>query len=183
MKKIINIIGWIILLLAFAALGLFTDDPTFGFFFYLGFFAIVFLLVFLYTKKHQKRKEADPKTLFLVHKISGIVLLIVALFSPVIALRKIQLPFTQNLLIMLVTAVLVFLAILAIRLINNGGIVKLAGLLLLIVLAAVPAIFATTFLSQFFPNAYNALGTAYWAIVAVSIFSWWGLSLFSGKEE
>lgn len=182
MKKIINFIGWVVLLLAFGSLGFSSDDPVFGFFFYLAFFILVFGLVFLYIKKHQKRKEADPKTLLIIHKVSGIALLIVALFSPIIALRKIQLPFTQNLIIFISTAVMIFLGTIAVRMINKGGSVKLLGLLLLIGLSAVPALMATTFLDQFFPNAYNALGTAYWAILAVATFSWWGLSLFSTKE-
>jgi len=182
LKKIVSIIGWIVLLLAFAALGLSSDDPTFGFFFYLVFFAIVFGLVFLYTKKHQRRKEANPKSLALIHRISGLVLLVVALFSPVIALRKIQLPFAQNLLILVVTAVLIALGVIAVSLINGGKVKKLLGLVLLVVLAAIPALFAINFLTNFFPNAYNALGTAYWAIVAVSIFSWWGFSLYTKKD-
>ncbi|MCF7792603.1 MAG: hypothetical protein K9N09_02045 [Candidatus Cloacimonetes bacterium] len=182
MKKIINFIGWLVLLLAFASLGLSSDDPTFGFFFYLAFFVVVFGLVFLYIKKHQKRKESNPKTLIIIHKVSGLALLIVALFSPIIALRKIQLPFTPNLIILVITAAMIFLGIIAVRLVNKGGAIKLLGLLLLILLSAIPAFFATSYLSQFFPNAYNALGTSYWAIIAVAIFSWWGLSLYSSKK-
>jgi len=182
LKKIVSIIGWIVLLLAFAALGLSSDDPTFGFFFYLVFFAIVFGLVFLYTKKHQHRKETNPKLIALIHRISGLVLLIVALFSPVIALRKIQLPFVQNLLILVATAALIALGVIAVSLINGGKIKKLLGLVLLVVLSAIPALFAINFLTNFFPNAYNALGTAYWTIVTVSIFSWWGFSLYTKKD-
>jgi len=182
LKKIINIIGWIVLLLAFASLGFSSDDPIFGFFFYLGFFLVVFLLVFLYTKNHQRRKESNPKNILMIHKILGIILMIIAVFSPNIALKNIQLPFTINLIILVITLVLIILAILAIKLINQSGILKLIGLLLLIVLSAVPAMFANTYLEEYFPNAYNALGTTYWAVLSVAIFSWWGLSLFSKKD-
>jgi len=182
LKKIVSIFGWIILLLAFASLGLSSDDPTFGFFFYLGFFLIVFAGVFYYIKKHQKRKEADPKSLQLMHKILGIVLMIVSLFSPIIALRKIQLPFIQNLLIFIVTAVLIALGAYAVSMIDKDKIKKLIGLFMLVVLAVIPAIFATTFLSQFFTNTYNALGTAYWAIISVAIFSWWGFTLYFSRK-
>jgi hypothetical protein len=168
---------------AFASLGLSSDDPTFGFFFYLAFFLVVFVIVYLYTKKHHRRKEADTKSLALIHKISGIVLIIVALFSPIIALRKIQLPFMPSFLIFLVTAVLIALGIVAINLINKEKVMKLLGLLMLIVVSAIPAIFATTYLDQFFPNSYNALGTAYWAIISVAIFSWWGISLYFSKSD
>lgn len=182
MKKIINIFGWIILLLAFASLGLSSDDPTFGFLFYLGFFLIVFFIVFLYIKKHQKRKEADRKSLTLTHKILGILLVVIALFSPLIALNKIGLPFTPNLLIFLATVVLVVLGALGVHLINRGSYLKILGLLLIVVLSVIPAIFAITFLEQFFPNAYNALGTAYWAVLTAAVLAWWGFSLFYSRE-
>jgi cytochrome c oxidase assembly factor CtaG len=182
LKKIVSIFGWIILILAFASLGLTSDDPTFGFFFYLAFFLIVFGLVYKYIKKNQRRKESNPKTMALIRKILGIVLLIISLFSPIIALRKIQLPFMPNLLILIVTAVLIAIGTGAVILINKDKILKLLGLILLILLSAIPAIFATTYLGQYFPNAYNALGTAYWAIISVSIFSWWGFSLYFSKN-
>ena len=182
MKKIISIFGWIVLLLVFASLGLSSDDPTFGFFFYLAFFLIVFVAVFFYIKKHQKRKEIESKSLVLLNKILGIILLIVALFSPIIALRKIQLPFMQNLLIFIATAILIALGAFAVTMIDKDKIKKLLGLVMLVVLSVVPAIFATTFLSQFFSNTYNALGTAYWAVISVSTFSWWGFSLNFSKK-
>ena len=182
MKKIISIIGWIILLLAFAALGLSSDDPTFGFFFYLAFFTATFALVYLYIKKHQRRTEIDPKKIALVYKISGIVLLLVGIFSPIIALRKIGLPILSNILILLATVILVGLGALAITLINDIKHKKVLGYILLVFTATIPAIFAITFLSAYFPNAYNALGTSYWSIVSVSVFTWWGFSLYFKKD-
>ncbi|MCK5052597.1 MAG: hypothetical protein KAS53_12805 [Candidatus Cloacimonetes bacterium] len=182
MKKIFSIIGWVILLLAFAALGLSSDDPTFGFFFYLAFFTATFALVYLYIKKHHRKTEIDPKKIVLIHKISGIVLLLVGLFSPIIALRKIGLPILQNILIFLATLVLIGLGVLAINLINNIKQKKILGYVLLIFIAAIPAVFAITFLSNYFPNAYNALGTSYWAIVSVSVFAWWGFTLYFKKD-
>ena len=182
MKKIISIIGWVILLLAFAALGLSSDDPTFGFFFYLAFFTATFALVYLYIKKHQRRTEINPKKMVLVYKVSGIVLLLVGLFSPLIALRKIGLPILPNVLIFLATAIMIGLSVLAITLINGKKLEKILGYVLLIIISAIPAVFAITFLSTYFPNAYNALGTSYWAIVSVSVFAWWGFSLFFKKD-
>lgn len=182
MKKIISIIGWVALLLVFASLGLFSDNPTFGFFFYLAFFTATFALVYLYIKKHHRKTEVDPKKIILVHKISGIVLLLAGLFSPIIALKTIGLPIMSNILILLATAVLIGLSVVAITLINDEKYKKILGYVLLILIAAVPAIFAITFLSTYFPNAYNALGTSYWAIVAVSVFAWWGFSLYFKKD-
>ncbi|MEA2095396.1 MAG: hypothetical protein U9P73_01705 [Candidatus Cloacimonadota bacterium] len=182
MKKIISIIGWVILLFAFAALGLSSDDPTFGFFFYLVFFTATFALVYLYIKKHHRKTELDQKKIALAHKISGIVLLLVGLLSPIIALRKINLPILPNILIFLATVILIGLGIMAITLINGIKHKKILGYLLLILIATIPAIFAITFLSTYFPNAYNALGTSYWAIVSVSVFAWWGFSLYFKKN-
>ncbi len=182
LKKIINIIGWIVVLLAFGALGLNSDDKTFGFFLYLGFFAIVFGLVYLYLKKHHRKTESDPKVVALIRKISGIVLFIIAIFSPIVAFKKIQLPFLPNFLIVVTTLLLVGAGVYSIKLINSEKLKKILGYLLLIAISAVPAIFATTYLTQFFPNAYNALGTSYWAIVVVAIFSWWSFSIFFKKE-
>ena len=182
MKKIISIIGWVILLLAFASLGLSSDDPTFGFFFYLVFFIATFALVYLYIKNHQRKAEINPKKIALAYKISGIVLLLVALFSPILALKKIGLPILPNILILLATVILIGLGGFAIKLINDVKHKKILGYVLLIVIVAIPAIFAITFLSAYFPNAYNALGTSYWAIVSVSVFAWWGFTLYSKKD-
>ena len=104
MKKIISIIGWIILLLAFASLGLSSDDPTFGFFFYLVFFVATFALVYFYIKNHQRKTEIDPKKIAKAYKLSGIVLLLVAIFSPILALKKIGLPILPNILTSLPSA-------------------------------------------------------------------------------
>ncbi|MCF7858259.1 MAG: hypothetical protein K9N07_02890 [Candidatus Cloacimonetes bacterium] len=182
MKKIVNILGWVILLLAFGALGLSTDDPTFGFFFYLAFFSVIFALVYIYIKKHHRKIDVDAKKVTLIHKISGVILLSVGLFSPLIAMKKIGLPFGPNLVIFIATIILIGLGVFSVNLINKTKITKVLGYLLLITLAAVPAIFAVTFLSDYFPNAYNALGTSYWAIVSVSIFAWWGFTLFFKRD-
>ena len=182
MKKIINIIGWAVLLLAFAALGLSSDDPTFGFFFYLAFFTATFALVYLYIKRHHRRTEIDPAKIVLVRKIFGIVLLLAGIFSPIMALKKIGLPILPNILILLATIVLIGLGVFAITLINDVKHKKILGYALLIFTATIPAIFAITFLSTYFPNAYNALGTSYWSIVAVSVFAWWGFSFYFRKD-
>ncbi|MBT3168705.1 MAG: hypothetical protein HN952_00395 [Candidatus Cloacimonetes bacterium] len=180
-KKIINIISWAVLLLAFAALGLSSDAPIFGFFFYLVFFAIVFGLIFLYLKKHNRRTSIKAETKLLINKIVGASLMAIAILSPTIALRRIGLPFLPNLIIIIITAILVVFGIYAVMMINAEKNKRILGYLLLIVLATIPSIFATTYLTQYFPNTYNALGVAYWAIVSVSIFSWWGLTVFFKK--
>jgi len=58
------------------------------------------------------------------------------------------------------------------------------GYLLLIVISAIPAIgvLQSNAILDVFSNAYSALGFAYWASLAVAVFSWWGISLFFKKE-
>lgn len=182
MKKIFNIAGWVILLLAFGSLGFSSDAPVVGFIIYLAFFTIVFGLVYVYIKKHHRKTEVNPKTITLIHKIAGIVLLVIGLFSPIIALGKIKLPFFPNFLILIATAIIIGLGVFAVTMVNSVQKKKMLGYILLIVLSAIPALFAISYLDQFFPNAYNALGTAYWAIVSVAIFSWWGFNLYLKKE-
>ena len=184
-KTIVNTIGWIILLLAFGSLGFTSDDPSVGVPVFTIFFLIIFGLVYLYVRKHQKRTEIDQKAIMAIHKIFGILLVILALFSPIIALRKINLPFIYNLIIFIGTAILIGLAMLAVSLINNqktnNFISSLLGYLLLIIVSGIPAIVATNFLMIYFPNAYNSLGTSYWSALAVAVFAWWGFSLYSKK--
>ena len=74
------------------------------------------------------------------------------------------------------------MGVLAVTLINDIKHKKILGYILLVFTAAIPAVFAITFLSTYFPNAYNALGTSYWAIVAVSVFAWWGFSFYFKKD-
>ncbi len=187
LKVIVNIIGWIILLVCFGALGFSTDNPAIGVPIYTVFFALVFGLVFLYVRKHKRHEKTNQTTINLIHKIFGLILLLLAVFSPVIALRKIELPFIYNLIMFFSTAVIIGLGTLAVTMLNNtrsnSFLSRLAGFLLLIILAAIPALIATQFLITYFPSAYNALGTAYWAIVSVAVFSWWGFSLFFNKAD
>jgi len=185
LKKIINIIGWVVLLLAFSSLGFATDNPRIGIPAYAVFFLIVFAAVYLLVKKQGDVLEEKPKNVVVINKIFGYILIIVALFSPVYSLRKIHLPFFPNLLIFVVTFVLIILGALAISIINNSReknpFSVVLGYLLLLIIASIPAFGASMFLTDFFPNIYNALGTAYWASISVAIFAWWGFSLIHKK--
>ena len=180
LKKIINILGWVVLLFAFGSLGLNSDDKIFGFFLYLTIFAMIFGAVYYYNKNHHRKLETNPKTVALIQKTIGVILFVIALISPIISFRKIGLPFLPNLLMIIITALLITLGI--VLLINKGNYHKIMGYGLLIILSSIPAIFAITYFEQYFPNAYNALGTSYWAIVSISIFSWWGFTVFFEKE-
>ncbi|MBN2460989.1 MAG: hypothetical protein JXB60_05225 [Candidatus Cloacimonetes bacterium] len=187
LKTIVNIIGWVVLLAAFGALGFTSDNPAVGVPLFTVFFVIVFGLVYLYARKHQKLRATNIRTVSIIHKIIAVLLAVLALFSPIIALRKINLPFAYNIIILIFTAIMIGLGVLAVSLINNRKgetrISSLLGYLLLIIISAIPALAAGQFLSIYFPSAYNALGTAYWAVLSVAIFSWWSFSLYFKKER
>ena len=172
--------------MAFASLGFSSDDPKVGVPVFGVFFIIVFALILLYVKKHHKKDDSSPKNITFIHKILGIVLILIALFSPVIGLRKIDLPFAQNLVIFVITAILIVLGMLAINIINNSkgknfGL-GILGYIMLIIISSIPALGASKFLTEYFPNIYNAIGTTYWASISVAIFSWWGFTLFQKQN-
>jgi len=188
LKTLATILGWIILFAAFASLGFFTDEPEIGVPIYFVFFLIIFGLVFLYTKKRHKKQQTNPKVINLLQKIFGAILVLLALFSPSIVFGKANFPFFSYFLITVITAVLIAIGTIAISIIHNSkdksAVSKLLGYLLLIVISAIPAIgvLQSNAILDVFSNAYSALGFAYWASLAVAVFSWWGISLYFKKE-
>ena len=186
MKKIISIIGWIVLLAAFASFGFATDNPKVGVPVYAVFFLIVFALVYLYLKKHHRKQEIKPKNILLFQKIIGIILLVIALITPYMIYRKIDLPFFSYLIITIITAILIILGAIAVSIINNSKksniTTKSLGYLMLVVISAIPALGTMNFLIEYFNRTYDALGTTYWGAIMLAIFSWWGFSLFLKKE-
>jgi len=181
MKSIVTVLGWLLLLASFASIGFTTDDPTFGVPFYLVFFVVVFLLVYLYIKTHRAHRQTDAKTIDLLHKITGIVLLVIAVLSPTMIFRSANFTTMIYVIISLITLVLMGVGALAISMINsdkdNKMIARILGYLLLIIISAVPALVMISY-----DSSYNALGMAYYAAVLVAIFSWWGFSLYSRKD-
>ena len=188
LKTLATILGWIILFVAFASLGFFTDEPEIGVPIYFIFFLIVFGLVFLYTKKRHKKQQVNPKIINLLQKIFGAILVLLALFSPSIVFGKANFPFFSYFLITVITTVLIAIGTIAISIIHNSkeksAVSILLGYLLLIVISAIPAIgvLQSNAILDVFSNAYSALGFAYWASLSVAVFSWWGISLFFKKE-
>ncbi len=78
-------------------------------------------------------------------------------------------------------AVLIALAVFAISMINksrgNNVLMVLLGYFILIIISAIPALGIIQY-----DSSYNALGTAYYSAILISIFAWWGISLYSKKE-
>ena len=173
MKKIAAIIGWIVLLAAFASLGFATDNKAVGVPLYALFFIVVFGGVFMYTKKHQKRQEANPEFLSKMYKIIGILLLIFALLTPSMVLKSAQFLFFVYIIITLINGILIALGTLAVTIINGSDSKRFLGYIILIVISVIPAVAIMQY-----DSSYSALGTAYYAALISAVFAWWGFSLF-----
>ena len=171
MKKIAAIIGWIVLLAAFASLGFATDNKAVGVPLYALFFIVVFGGVFMYTKKHQKRQEANPEFLSKMYKIIGI--LIFALLTPSMVLKSAQFLFFVYIIITLINGILIALGTLAVTIINGSDSKRFLGYIILIVISVIPAVAIMQY-----DSSYSALGTAYYAALISAVFAWWGFSLF-----
>jgi hypothetical protein len=188
-KKILNtvtkVIGWLVLLFAFASIGFATSNPKQGVPLYLLFFLVVFAGVYFYVarQKHTQENVTSKKNIF--PRILGIVILIIAVLFPWFVFAKINLNSSVYILITAITALMIFVSIIAIRLINRSGkkvVLRIIGYLILIGISAIPAFAAINYFLQYFNRAYDALGTAYWCTVAIAVLSWWGFSLISKKN-
>ncbi len=176
LKKALSIIGWIVLLAAFSSLGLGSENRGVG----VSFFAVAFILAFvgvtMYLKKRGHKHSFEPKGMETIHKVMGYALLLLTLLVPSYIFRGANFPIFTHVIIIVLTAVLVALAILAISIINNSK-GKALGYLLLVVISAVPAIAIMQY-----DSSYNALGMSYYSALMSAIFAWSGISLISAKE-
>lgn len=180
-ETIIKVVGWIALFAALSSFGFASENPSIAIPLYSVFFLILFGLVFLSVKKNQKRHEMNTEIKRTVNKIFGMILLLIALLIPVLIFRSANFPFVTYLIITIIVAILIVLSIVAISIINNSrgknmGLLLL-GYLLLIAISSIPALGIIQY-----DSSYNALGTAYYSAILISIFAWWGISLFMQKE-
>lgn len=185
LNKIISIIGWLVLLFAFSSIGFATDNPALGVPLYLIFFLVVFAGVYLYVSKSKHTQENVVNKKTVIPRVFGIIILVISLFTPWFVFSKINLTSGTYIIITLITAAMIFMAFIAVRLINKAGskiALKIVGYLILVLIAAIPAIAALNYLLQFFNRPYDALGTAYWCIVAITVLAWWGFSLIGKKS-
>lgn len=181
-NKIIKVVGWIALFAALSSFGFASENPSIAIPLYAVFFIIVFGLVYLFVKKNQKRHEMDVNVKKTMHKVLGICLLLISLMVPTLIFRSANFPLFSYIIITVIAAILIVLSILAITIINNSkgnniGLLLL-GYLLLIVIASIPALGIIQY-----DSSYNALGTAYYSAILISIFAWWGISLYTSKES
>ncbi|MDN5353321.1 MAG: hypothetical protein PWQ09_77 [Candidatus Cloacimonadota bacterium] len=188
-KTLVNVISWVLLLAAFSSMGFSSDDPAVGVPVFGVFFILVFLLVYLYTRNHQKHHEPNLKSVALVHRIFGIILIILGILSPLAIFNQANFPTSTNILILVIAAVLMALGALAVIIINNSlgknSFATFLGYLLLIVLSAIPAFIVSQNdkIIEVFPDLYSALGMTYWATLAIAVFGWWGFSLLSSQNK
>lgn len=181
-NKILSVLKWVVLLAAFSAMGFANENWQIAVPLFALFFIIVFGLIFLYVKKHSRRTEMKPEMRMLISRIIGAILVLVAVLTPVWILESAQFSLLINILLILLTALIIFIGILAISLINSGkekkSPIQIVGYLILILLATLPG-----FLMVQYDRSYNALGIAYYAALIVAVLSWWGLSMITRKKE
>ncbi len=185
LSLIAKVLGWIILFAAFASLGFATDNPKVGVPAYLVFFLLVFGGVYIYlANKKTERTEMSSGTKSLIYKILGLLLVLFSLIVPDLILRSYKFPLSIYAMISGIALVLVILGALTVKMINSNFdkniLLVILGYLIFIVLSAVPALIMLRY-----DSSYNALGLAYWSAVSLTIFAWWGISLYtkSGEES
>ena len=183
MKKIlgtvIKIIGWLVLLAAFASIGFATDNPALMVPVYFLIFLGIFGLVLLYNMKRQRRTTTNPLYLRTAKRIIGLILVLIGILMPYFFFRGIGFSVAIYLLLIFLTIIFIALAILAIRLINQDNTIKtIGGYVLLIVICSMPAI-----LMMQHDKSYNALGSAYYAALLICVLTWTGISMVVPPQE
>lgn len=172
LKKIIQIIGWIVLLGAFASIGFGTDNPQLMVPLYFLVFLVLFAILFFIARKRKRAVDTRPDKSPLLKKILGVILLLAGILMPYFFFRGIGFSTGIYLILTIVTIILIAIAFIAIRLIDKNSFVpSLIGYLILIIVCCMPAI-----LMMQHDKSYHALGLAYYAAVIVSILSWTGIS-------
>lgn len=185
LNTVVNVIGWLILLLVFSSIGFATEKPGLAIPLYALFFILVFAGVYFFVSKQRHSQENVSSSHLIFNKILGVIALIAALMMPYFIFEKINLPASTVTMLILGVAVMIVIGFFSIRLINSAKdklLPKIIGYLVLILLASVPAITAINFFLQYFNRPYDALGTSYWCIISVALLSWWGFALI-GKRK
>ncbi|MBN2017393.1 MAG: hypothetical protein JW794_04585 [Candidatus Cloacimonetes bacterium] len=181
MRKIISIIKevimWLVILCAFAAIGFASDDPYRTSIIWV-IVAIVIFGVGFFIKKHTKRRTVTTKSQIIIKKVIGMILLLIGCLLPAQVFGNFGFPFITLLLIFVFALVLVALGAIAILIINKfGGIIAVLGYLLLLVTAFLPALAMSGY-----DLSYGALSTVYYLVLLLAIFSWVGLSMVFAKK-
>lgn len=178
MKKIFNIIKevimWVLIVGAFAAIGFTTETPAESSLIWAGIAVLIFGLGFIIAK-HAKRRTGTTKAQLILRKIIGSILLIFGLILPALILANFPLGIRG--LILLFAIVLVALGGLAVHLINKSKALSFLGYFILVILSFLPAL-----AMSLYDMTYNALGTTYYLTIALASFSWAGISMITTQK-
>ncbi|MEA2103393.1 MAG: hypothetical protein U9P79_01955 [Candidatus Cloacimonadota bacterium] len=174
LKIIKEVIMWLVILSAFAAIGLSTQTPVKSSIIWVLIGIVIFVGGFLLAK-YGKRQKGTTHTHLIFKKIIGALLTIFGLILPILILSTF--PTSTKLLIVAFDVVLVAFGILAVKLINKSISTAILGYILLFILAFLPALAMSTY-----DMSYNALGTTYYLTIALACFSWFGISMIYTKE-
>jgi len=181
-KTIGQIAGWLGLWAVFSSVGFATDNPQLMVPAYAIFFLLVFGLVLIYVKSHKQVLVTDSKSAVMIKKISGVFLVGLSFYMPTWFVKGAHFTSGIYILITALTIVAVAISVGAIMLINKNRqkniALEIVGYLILVLVSTLPAIAMVQY-----DNSYSALGTAYYAALAVAIFSWWGISLFTAQKQ
>lgn len=112
-------------------------------------------------------------------KISGAIVLLISMILPALTLNSMKPGIGFGVLSILTVAVIAIMAlsVFVIRWMNNGSkVIYLLGYLIFFIIATLPGIAMTSI-----DKSYNALGTAYYNAVIISILAWWGIFLVTRK--
>lgn len=180
MKKILSIIKeilmWVVIIFAFSALGLGSDNPTRSALIWAIVGIIVFAVGFVIAK-NTHRHTGTTKAQVIIKKIFGIILVLFGCILPNLILSKANFSFGIQALIFIFALVLVAIGILAVFLIKKGSFSSVLGYILLVIGALLPALAMASY-----DTSYNALGTVYYLLIALALFSWLGISMIATKK-
>lgn len=185
LNTVVNVIGWLVLVIVFSSIGFATEKPALAIPLYALFFILVFAGVYIFVSKQRHSQDNVSKSNVIIYKAFGVIALIASVFMPYFIFAKINLPASSISMLILGTAVMIAIAFFSVRLINSAQgklLPKLIGYLVLIALASIPAITAINYFLQYFNRPYDALGTSYWCTVSVAILAWWGFALIGKKK-
>lgn len=186
MKNVFRIIKeilmWVVIIGAFSALGLGSDNPLRSALFWGGLAVLIFSIGFVIAK-HAKRRTVTTKRQVIFRRVFGIILVVFACILPVLVLGSAGFPFWIQILIFVFASAIVALGALAVTLINKYLKGKknvwssVLGYLLLIIGSLVPAL-----VMSLYDSSYGTIATVYYLLVALAIFSWLGLSMFKKQK-
>ena len=181
MNKILSVIGkilaWVVLTLAFSAIGLGTDNPSVMVPAYAIAFVIILGAILFYVSKHKRHSFDDIKTPKIIPFIAGAILILVSLGFPAFSLAKFRPGLIPQFSVIIFTVILLGLGFIGVWLINclsmKNKLFSIIGYLILVLAAAFPALAIAAM-----DTSYGTLGVMYFTAMLEAIIIWSGFSMF-----